>query len=308
VFELYTYEAIYALNEAQKIAQQMGSLSIEPEHILLGLRKEGVGSAARLLRQKKISFDDLKKLFQLDTHPVSSHTKIGFSAISNEILISVYNEAKESDSSLIGQKELFLKLVEISESVGAKLKELNATPTEDELEHLDSKEYGNTLDIQPAKPGVLENLQALNLTEIWCLHSFFIQTGSLREITIKGLDAAQKESLLDFIRQKFVVLGDLIVCSEEGETQPIRVKLGPADINGWSWDENEIIFDLMPGDFIDTRLKTAALSFMAEISQFLSISISMADESLNAEPMIVIHPDSSIEIHQERELQEQSLN
>lgn len=49
----------------------------------------------------------------------------------------MYNEAKESDSSLIGQKELFLKLVEISESVGAKLKELNATPTEDELEHLE---------------------------------------------------------------------------------------------------------------------------------------------------------------------------
>lgn len=104
------------------------------------------------------------------------------------------------------------------------------------------------------------------------------------------------------------MLGELIECSEEGETQPIRVKLGPADINGWSWDEDVIIFDLMPGDFIDTRLKIAALSFMAEISQFLSMSISMADESLNAEPMIVIHPDSTIEIHQERELQEQSLN
>lgn len=306
MFELYTYEAIYALNEALKIAQQMGSLSVEPEHILLGLRKEGVGSAARFLRQKKISFEDLKKLLELDPNPDLNERKIGFSANSKEILDSLYNETKGSDSSLIGQKELFLKLVEISESVGAKLKELNATPTEDELEHLDLKEYRNTLDIPPAKPVVLKNLQALNLTEIWCLHSFFIQTGSIREISIKGLDATLKESLIDFIRQRFVVLGDLIVRSEEGDTQPIRVKLGPADLNGWSWDEDEIIFDLMPGDFIDTRLKIAALSFMAEISQFLNMPISMADENLKAEPMIVMHPDGTMDLHQECELQEQS--
>lgn len=306
MFEIYTYEAIYALNEAQKVAQQMGSLSVEPEHILLGLRKEGVGSAARFLRQKKISFEDLKKLLDLDSNPDLNERKIGFSANSKEILDSLYNEAKESNCLLIGQKELFLKLVENSKSIGAKLKELNATPTEDEVEHLDSKEYGNTLDIQPAKPCVLQNLQALNLTEIWCLHSFFIQTGSLREISIKGLDATLKESLIDFIRQRFVVLGDLIVRSEEGDTQPIRVKLGPADLNGWSWDEDEIIFDLMPADFIDTRLKIAALSFMAEISQFLNMPISMADESLKAEPMIVMHSDGTMDIYQQRELQEQS--
>ncbi|MBX9725097.1 MAG: hypothetical protein K2X81_27080 [Candidatus Obscuribacterales bacterium] len=306
MFEIYTYEAIYALNEAQKVAQQMGSLSVEPEHILLGLRKEGVGSAARFLRQKKISFEDLKKLLDLDSNPDLNERKIGFSANSKEILDSLYNEAKESNCSLIGQKELFLKLVENSKSVGVKLKELNATPTEDELEHLDSKEYGNTLDIPPAKPVVLQNLQALNLTEIWCLHSFFIQTGSLREISIKGLDATLKESLIDFIRQRIVVLGDLIVRREEGDTQPIRVKLGPADLNGWSWDEDEIIFDLMPADLIDTRLKIAALSFMAEISQFLNMPISMADESLKAEPMIVMHSDGTMDIYQQRELQEQS--
>lgn len=306
MFELYTYEAIYALNEALKIAQQMGSLSVEPEHILLGLRKEGVGSAARFLRQKKISFEDLKKLLDLDSNPDLNERKIGFSANSKEILDSLYNEAKESNCSLIGQKELFLKLVENSKSVGAKLKELNATPTEDELEHLDLKEYGNTLNLPPAKPVVLQKLQALNLTEIWCLHSFFIQTSSLREISIKGLDATLKESLIDFIRQRFVVLGDLIVRSEEGDTQPIRVKLGPADLNGWSWDEDEIIFDLMPADFIDTRLKIAALSFMAEISQYLNMPISMVDESLKAEPMIVMHSDGTMDIYQQRELQEQS--
>lgn len=306
MFELYSYEAIYALNEAQKIAQNSSSQCIEPEHILLDLRKEGVGSAARFLRAKNISFDDLNKLIDQDLNPDPIKPPVGFSPESNSILNSVYKKAKESNCSLIGQKELFLKLVEISESVGAKLKELNATPTEDELEYLDSKEYGNTLDIPPAKPGVLQNLQALNLTEIWCLHSFFIQTGSLREISIKGLDADLKESLIDFIRQRFVALGDLIVCSEEGDIQPIRVKLGPADLNGWSWDEDEIIFDLMPGDFTDTRLKIAALCFMAEITQYLNMPISLADESLKAEPMIVIHPDGTIEINQECELQEQS--
>lgn len=298
MFELFTYEAIYALREAQKIAQQSRSLYIEPEHILLGLRKEGIGSAARFLQAKNISFDQLEKYFKQTSNPDGSsnlrQTDLPFSAVSYEVLNSIYDAANKSSKSLIGQKELFIKLFENSSLVRASLEELNAKPAKKDLDNLDDSTYQEDLKLPATNRLVMQNLQALNLFEISCFHSAFVYTGAFREIVIENLDAIPMAKLLKYVQQKYVVHGELVVCEGNRSPEPIHIMFEHADMNGWSWDKDQIEFSFVPEEFRDTRLKIAVLDFMAGIASLIDIPVGLSDEGLEKDPWIVLHPDGNM--------------
>ena len=60
VFERYTQQARRVLFFARFEAAPLGSASIEPGHLLLGLLRETRGLAARLLEQAQLTIDEVK--------------------------------------------------------------------------------------------------------------------------------------------------------------------------------------------------------------------------------------------------------
>src|ERR1051326_2827386 len=61
MFERYTERARRVLFFARYEASQVGSLSIEADHLLLGLVREGKGFAGRVIAAADISFEDLRR-------------------------------------------------------------------------------------------------------------------------------------------------------------------------------------------------------------------------------------------------------
>jgi len=308
MFELYSYEAIYALNEALKLAQNSNSPYIEPGHILLGLRREGLGSAARFMRAKGVSFDDLNLHFNQGFILDKAAGNIELSESSREILTCVYENAMASGCKLVGQNELFIKLVEKSELISSVLKKLNAMPTKETVELYDSPEYEGDLNLSAPGPLLLQKLQAFNLFEMICLHSAFLNTGAFKVILVKNLDITLKEKLLAHLSQKYVVQGELVVCDEDVSAVPIQINFGDNALHGWSWDEDQIEFNIQPDKFRDTRLKIAILDFMIDIAKLLMMPISLAEDGIeyhpDIKPDITVNPDGSMKIPESEMIEE----
>src|SRR5262245_44654347 len=61
MFERYTERARRVLFFARYEASQLGSLSIEPEHLLLGLLREGKGLTGRLFARAHITLEHIRQ-------------------------------------------------------------------------------------------------------------------------------------------------------------------------------------------------------------------------------------------------------
>jgi ATP-dependent Clp protease ATP-binding subunit ClpC len=61
MFERYTERARRALFFARYEASQLGSISIETEHLLLGVLREGQGVTGRIFGRAHVSFDRIRR-------------------------------------------------------------------------------------------------------------------------------------------------------------------------------------------------------------------------------------------------------
>ena len=61
MFERYTEKARRVIFFARYEASQFGAPAIEPEHLLLGLVREGEGIAARILESVGVTLDDARR-------------------------------------------------------------------------------------------------------------------------------------------------------------------------------------------------------------------------------------------------------
>ncbi|HEV3141227.1 MAG TPA: Clp protease N-terminal domain-containing protein, partial [Vicinamibacterales bacterium] len=61
MFERYTEQARRVLFFARYEASQSGTVSIEVEHLLLGLIREGKGSSSRIFARAHISLEDVRR-------------------------------------------------------------------------------------------------------------------------------------------------------------------------------------------------------------------------------------------------------
>ena len=86
MFERYTERARRVLFFARYEASQLGSISIETEHLLLGLIREGKGLTSRIFARSHLSLETIRKEIEGRTvfrEKVSTSVEIPFSAEPN---------------------------------------------------------------------------------------------------------------------------------------------------------------------------------------------------------------------------------
>lgn len=122
MFERFSERARRVLFFARDEASQLGSMSIDTEHLLLGLIRESKGLTARLFADAGIALDDIRDevLRRVPARPrTSTSEEIPFSAAAKRVL---QHGAKEADQLLhngVGTEHLLLGLLGEHGSVAA---------------------------------------------------------------------------------------------------------------------------------------------------------------------------------------------
>src|SRR3954464_8848106 len=122
MFERYTERAPRVLFFARYEASQLGSISIETEHLLLGLIREGKGLTRRLFARANLSLQSIREQTEgrLTGHEkVSTAVEIPFAADTKRVLQSAADEADRLLHNYIGTEHLLLGILREERSVAA---------------------------------------------------------------------------------------------------------------------------------------------------------------------------------------------
>ncbi|MEI6668622.1 MAG: ATP-dependent Clp protease ATP-binding subunit [Acidobacteriota bacterium] len=124
MFERYTERARRVLFFARYEASQLGSVSIETEHLLLGLIREGKGLTSRLFSRAQVSLDAIRKEIEGRTvfrEKVSTSVEIPFSAETKRALQGAAEEADRLLHNYIGTEHLLLGILREERSLAASI-------------------------------------------------------------------------------------------------------------------------------------------------------------------------------------------
>jgi ATP-dependent Clp protease ATP-binding subunit ClpC len=122
MFERYTERARRVLFFARYEATQLGSTSIETEHLLLGLIREGKGLTSRIFARSHLSLESIRKEIEGRTvfrEKVSTSVEIPFSAETKRVLQYAAEEADRLLHTYIGTEHLLLGILREERSVAA---------------------------------------------------------------------------------------------------------------------------------------------------------------------------------------------
>jgi ATP-dependent Clp protease ATP-binding subunit ClpC len=122
MFERYTERARRVIFFARYEASQLGSNSIETEHLLLGLIREGKGLTSRLFSKSHLSMDSIRKEIEGRTvyrDKVSTSVDIPLSIESKRALGFAAEEAERMLHNYIGTEHILLGLMREDKSVAA---------------------------------------------------------------------------------------------------------------------------------------------------------------------------------------------
>jgi ATP-dependent Clp protease ATP-binding subunit ClpC len=122
MFERYTERARRVLFFARYEASQLGSVSIETEHLLLGLIREGKGLTTRIFARSHLSLENIRKEIEGRTvfrEKVSTSVEIPFSAETKRVLGFAAEEADRLLHNYIGTEHLLLGILREERSVAA---------------------------------------------------------------------------------------------------------------------------------------------------------------------------------------------
>ncbi len=124
MFERYTERARRVLFFARYEASQLGSNSIETEHLLLGLIREGKGLTSRIFARSHLSLENIRKEIEGRTvfrEKVSTSVEIPFSAETKRVLQFAAEEADRLLHNYIGTEHLLLGILREERSVAASI-------------------------------------------------------------------------------------------------------------------------------------------------------------------------------------------
>src|SRR6186713_581816 len=124
MFERYTERARRVLFFARYEASQLGSISIETEHLLLGLIREGKGLTSRIFARSHLSLENIRKEIEGRTvfrEKVSTSVEIPFSAETKRVLQFAAEEADRLLHNYIGTEHLLLGILREERSVAASI-------------------------------------------------------------------------------------------------------------------------------------------------------------------------------------------
>ena len=124
MFERYTERARRVLFFARYEASQLGSISIETEHLLLGLIREGKGLTSRIFSCSHLSLESIRKEIEGRTvfrEKVSTSVEIPFSTETKRMLQQAAEEADRLLHNYIGTEHLLLGILREERSVAASI-------------------------------------------------------------------------------------------------------------------------------------------------------------------------------------------
>jgi ATP-dependent Clp protease ATP-binding subunit ClpC len=124
MFERYTERARRVLFFARYEASQLGSISIETEHLLLGLIREGKGLTSRIFARSHLSLENIRKEIEGRTvfrEKVSTSVEIPFSTETKRVLQYAADEADRLLHNYIGTEHLLLGILREERSVAASI-------------------------------------------------------------------------------------------------------------------------------------------------------------------------------------------
>jgi ATP-dependent Clp protease ATP-binding subunit ClpC len=124
MFERYTERAKRVIFFARYEAAQLGSTSIETEHLLLGLIREGKGLTSRLFSKSHLSMEGLRKEIEgrvVIKEQVSTSVEIPLSAESKRVLSYAAEEAERLVHNYIGTEHILLGILREEKSVAASI-------------------------------------------------------------------------------------------------------------------------------------------------------------------------------------------
>jgi uncharacterized protein (TIGR03435 family) len=124
MFERYTERARRVLFFARYEASQRGSLSIETEHLLLGLVREGKGVTSLIFARSNISLANIRKEIEgriVFRRPVSTSVEIPFTMESKRALQFAAEEADRLLHNYIGTEHFLLGILREERSVAASI-------------------------------------------------------------------------------------------------------------------------------------------------------------------------------------------
>ncbi|MBI2839466.1 MAG: ATP-dependent Clp protease ATP-binding subunit [Acidobacteria bacterium] len=124
MFEKYTERARRVLFYARYEASQLGSPSIETEHLLLGLLREGKGLTSRFFARSHLSLESLRKEIEERSHVkgrVWTSVDLTFSMESKRILAYAEDEAGKLHHNYIGTEHILLGLLREERSMAAEI-------------------------------------------------------------------------------------------------------------------------------------------------------------------------------------------
>ena len=122
MFERYTERARRVLFFARYEASQLGSISIETEHLLLGLIREGKGLTSRIFARSHLSLENIRKEIEGRTvfrEKVSTSVEIPFSTETKRVLQFAAEEADRLLHNYIGTEHLLLGILREERSVAS---------------------------------------------------------------------------------------------------------------------------------------------------------------------------------------------
>jgi hypothetical protein len=125
MFERYTERARRVLFFARYEASQLGSVTIETEHLLAGLMREGKGLCARIFARAHLPLADMRLEIESRSafrgEKVSTSVEIPFSAETKRVLGFAAEEADRLLHDYIGTEHLLLGLLREERSVAASI-------------------------------------------------------------------------------------------------------------------------------------------------------------------------------------------
>ncbi len=124
MFERYTERARRVLFFARYEASQLGSISIETEHLLLGLIREGKGLTSRIFARSHLSLEGIRKDIEGRTvfrEKVSTSVEIPFSTETKRALQFAAEEADRLLHNYVGTEHLLLGILREERSVAASI-------------------------------------------------------------------------------------------------------------------------------------------------------------------------------------------
>jgi len=142
MFERYTERARRVIFFARYEASQLGSSSIETEHLLLGLIREGKGLTSRLFSKSHLSMESIRKEIEgraIYREKVSTSVDIPLSAESKRVLGFAAEEAERMLHNYIGTEHILLGLMREEKSVAAGIlgeKGMRLTSTREDIVQL----------------------------------------------------------------------------------------------------------------------------------------------------------------------------